>query len=138
MLQTLKSTIVLGTLLVVGYGVHVMLNRPPGGFPDTVWNDSADVDLPEIDFGEDPLDRPTTSLAEATASETAPPQGPLDGFTASVPSSPISNDESNPGGVSGPNVDLAGPSPRAGLVSAAPYANAVPQTAPSTGEFHRP
>ena len=72
MLQTLKSTIVLGTLLVVGYGVHVMLNRPPDGTSDPVWNE-VDVDLPEIDFGDESLERPSTSLATETPGE---PGGP--------------------------------------------------------------
>ena len=90
MLQTLKSTIVLGTLLVVGYGVHVMLNRPTDGSSDAVWNDAADVDLPDIDFGEDSLERPSTSLAAEAASDTPSPAGPDE----AVPLSSISSVDS--------------------------------------------
>lgn len=83
MLQTLKSTFVLGTLVIVGYGVHVILNKPPGTGP--IWNQAQDVQLPEIDFhdpnaGVTPLastgplggpSTPSTSVAGTTGSSTA-------------------------------------------------------------------
>ncbi len=150
-MNTFKTIVVIATLLCVGYGAHVVLNKPiPNGdfaTAEAIWNDLPDFSKPEINLGSgSPVaDIPPASPQVAADPNQFPPPlavTPSPSVThpnqlVSVPSSTVPNPNPRPAETAQsfpqplPQYQYATPSEQAGSVSSTPLA-AIPPLAGET------
>lgn len=101
-MQFIKTTVVLAILAGVGYGVHVVLKRPPLPNSDGLWAEGPNVQLPSFDLGSQPEVAAAPPAAVGSLA-TAPPtpvqasvSAPQPGTTAPAPWPPTLPSQPSP------------------------------------------